>query len=316
MRIFISHASEDKADFVRPLAEALRQYHEIWFDEYELQIGHSLFEKINSGLSACDYGVVVLSPSFFQKKWPRAELDGLFALETSTRKIILPIWKDVVESDVRAFSPMLADRVACKAADGIAKVVNDVRRAVEISGRTRELIANGSIIERARRLNQTLEEKREAERLSHCEEGVALVQASFDALREQLKTTIAQLPETFKELKVQLSVPARQSFGPRFFVSSGRINLDVTLRGLGANYTYETSLHVLLYEHGTGFAEINKIRETSYTFALKPPDRLVWVHTKDKKVFRVIEMADSLLEMLFQEVERKSIQGNRPIFGG
>src|SRR2546426_3995304 len=50
---------------------------------------------------SCDFGVVVLSPAFFSKKWPQAELDGLFALETVTRKIILPVWKDISENEVK-----------------------------------------------------------------------------------------------------------------------------------------------------------------------------------------------------------------------
>jgi len=72
MRVFISHATEDKTDFVRPLAEALRQHFSVWYDEYELTIGDSLLKKINEGLASSDYGVVILSPSFFQKKWPQS----------------------------------------------------------------------------------------------------------------------------------------------------------------------------------------------------------------------------------------------------
>jgi hypothetical protein len=65
MRLFISHASEDK-DFVRPLAEALRPDFEVWYDEYKLTLGDSLLAKIDEGLASCDYGVVVLSPSFLR----------------------------------------------------------------------------------------------------------------------------------------------------------------------------------------------------------------------------------------------------------
>ena len=40
-KIFISHASEDKDDFVRPLAEQLDSLddYEVWYDEYELTWG-------------------------------------------------------------------------------------------------------------------------------------------------------------------------------------------------------------------------------------------------------------------------------------
>src|ERR1043166_4069130 len=109
MFLFICHASEDQEDFVRPLAEALRkEYENVWYSEYELTLGDSLLQKIDQGLASCDFGVVVLSKPFFEKRWPRAELDGLFARETRARKVILPIWKDITEDEVKARSPILA----------------------------------------------------------------------------------------------------------------------------------------------------------------------------------------------------------------
>ena len=36
--VFISHASEDKEAFVRPLAERLRDAHiEVWYDEFRVK---------------------------------------------------------------------------------------------------------------------------------------------------------------------------------------------------------------------------------------------------------------------------------------
>jgi len=50
--VFICHASEDKEDFVRPLAERLRQQHlDVWYDEFSLKIGDSLTQNIDEGLS-------------------------------------------------------------------------------------------------------------------------------------------------------------------------------------------------------------------------------------------------------------------------
>lgn len=60
--VFISHASEDKAEIARPLAESLaRAGLRVWLDEFELQLGDSLREKIDQGLSLSRFGVVVLS---------------------------------------------------------------------------------------------------------------------------------------------------------------------------------------------------------------------------------------------------------------
>jgi hypothetical protein len=112
MLLFICHASEDQADFVRPLAEALKKEHDVWYSEYQLTLGDSLLQKIDQSLASCDFGGVVLSKAFFAKKWPRAELDGLFALETQSRKIIPPAWKEISEEEIKAHSPILAGRLA------------------------------------------------------------------------------------------------------------------------------------------------------------------------------------------------------------
>ena len=71
VKVFLSHASEDQAEFVRPLADALAAMPEefrVWYSEYELVIGDRLLSKIDDGLKSCDYGIVVLSPAFFAKR--------------------------------------------------------------------------------------------------------------------------------------------------------------------------------------------------------------------------------------------------------
>src|SRR5215217_3592035 len=107
---FISHASEDKDEIARPLTDALTRHgYDVWFDEYVLRLGDSLREAIDRGLKSCRYGVLVLSPAFFRKAWPREELDALFTLSTSQEgKRLLPIWHNVAAADVAHFSPLLA----------------------------------------------------------------------------------------------------------------------------------------------------------------------------------------------------------------
>ena len=93
---FISHASEDKDDFVRPLAGILKEYgFRIWYDEFELEIGDSLRESIDKGLVTSRYGIVVLSPKFLDKNWTKYELNSLVAREIEGKKVILPIWHNV-----------------------------------------------------------------------------------------------------------------------------------------------------------------------------------------------------------------------------
>ena len=115
--VFISHASEDKAEIARPLADRLEaEGVRVWFDAFVLTIGDSLRQKIDEGLAASRYGLVILSPSFFEKDWPQAELDGLYGRQTAGQKVILPIWHRISKEEVAAASPLLAGLRAFKTA--------------------------------------------------------------------------------------------------------------------------------------------------------------------------------------------------------
>lgn len=119
--LFISHASEDKIDFVRPLVTALlAEGVSVWYDETALTIGDDLLAKINDGLAKSRYGVVVLSPNFFniKKKWPDREVSGLFALEDSDgTSRVLPIWHNVGQKEVAARNAILAGKFAWKSSE-------------------------------------------------------------------------------------------------------------------------------------------------------------------------------------------------------
>jgi hypothetical protein len=85
--VFISHASEDKDAVAIPLAQVLRRAGlRVWLDRQELRIGDSLHEKIDEGLANSRYGIVVISPSFLTKRFPRKELDDLFAIDTAAEE--------------------------------------------------------------------------------------------------------------------------------------------------------------------------------------------------------------------------------------
>lgn len=126
--VFICHASEDKDDFVRPLAEALKNSHlEVWYDEFSLVVGDSLRESIDKGLAKSRYGIVVLSPNFFKKKWPVRELNGLVAREMSgDNSVILPVWHNISAKQIVEHSPPLADRMAVETKEGLESVCNEL----------------------------------------------------------------------------------------------------------------------------------------------------------------------------------------------
>lgn len=92
-KAFVSHSHADK-----PTAEALARALmargiEAWFDDWEIQAGDSLIQKITDGLEQCAMVLVLLSPDAVSSKWVREELDLALALvkrlEGVTR--VLPI---------------------------------------------------------------------------------------------------------------------------------------------------------------------------------------------------------------------------------
>lgn len=128
--VFVSHASEDKDEFVRDFVKCLQENGvNVWYDEFTLRVGDSLRRSIDNGLKNSRYGIVVLSEAFFKKEWPQRELDGLFTREINGEKVILPIWHKISKNEVFKYSPLIADMLALNTAsftiEEIAKEISD-----------------------------------------------------------------------------------------------------------------------------------------------------------------------------------------------
>lgn len=159
--LFISYASEDRETIAEPLAKALRQEGmSVWYDKFVLTLGDSLRKAIDEGLSKSRYGIVILSPNFFNKAWPQKELDALVEREVAGVKVILPVWHNISHSNVAKFSPLLADKLAISTSEGIQKVVSEIKKVVKpsIEGKksniivgtinilTKELTVDGQVV--------------------------------------------------------------------------------------------------------------------------------------------------------------------------
>lgn len=86
-----------------------------------------LREEIDKGLRNSRHGIVIFSPSFFRKSWPRKELDALFSLEAVVRKrMILPVLHRMTHADLSRKSPLLAARLAASMDDGMDVVLSEL----------------------------------------------------------------------------------------------------------------------------------------------------------------------------------------------
>lgn len=130
--VFISHASEDKAEVARPLANALREAGlDVWYDEFTLKMGSNLRTSIDQGILNSRFGVVVLSPMFFSKGWPSHELDGLVTQKNGGSQQILPIWHNLSKSEVAMHSPSLANTIARSTANfSIEQIAEEIAEVV------------------------------------------------------------------------------------------------------------------------------------------------------------------------------------------
>lgn len=144
--VFISHAHEDKEDFVRPLARALEARRlRVWYDEFTLRPGDSLRRSIDHGLLTSQAGIVVLSPAFFAKRWTAYEMDGLIQLHAGSsdqvagleqRSRIIPVWHDVDAATVTSYSPSLANLVAIVSTAGVDAVADRILNLLRPAGST------------------------------------------------------------------------------------------------------------------------------------------------------------------------------------
>ncbi len=113
--VFISHAWEDKEDFVDKLFHELESLGaKVWYDTSKIKWGDSMRKKIDEGLRKSKFGIIVLSPNYIaeNKYWTKVELDGLFQMESINGKTILPIWHNLTKQEIMDFSPIIAGKLA------------------------------------------------------------------------------------------------------------------------------------------------------------------------------------------------------------
>ncbi len=130
--VFLSHASEDKDNVARPLAELLQERGlRVWYDEFELRIGDNLVAKLNAGISASRFGIIVLSQSFFAKRWTNYELDMLEQLWVTEERMLFPIWHGIEMEQIRAYRVFLANLVG-RSTDtyAIKEIANEIHEII------------------------------------------------------------------------------------------------------------------------------------------------------------------------------------------
>jgi hypothetical protein len=130
--LFISHASNDKESFVLPLYKELKKRKiRVWLDSENIELGDSIRHKIEMGLSRSRYAIVLISPHFIERPWPLNELDSLFARESVSSKVILPVLHEIGYDEVKNKLPLMAGKLSMSSSLGVKKVADAIMKVVQ-----------------------------------------------------------------------------------------------------------------------------------------------------------------------------------------
>lgn len=123
---FLSHASEDKADFAEPLERELASLSiRPWLDKWEIRPGDSLVRKLfDEGVATADAVIVVVSQYSAGKRWVRAELDAAMVRKITEDTRLIPIRLD--GADMPAPLQMLVWHDAARTEDGIGEAARAI----------------------------------------------------------------------------------------------------------------------------------------------------------------------------------------------
>ena len=82
----------------------------VWYDADRIAWGDSLSAVIDNGLQRCEFGIIVISRSYFNSKWCNRELKTLVDRNFDNgRKVILPLLLNVTISEAIKKYPFLED---------------------------------------------------------------------------------------------------------------------------------------------------------------------------------------------------------------
>ncbi len=129
MKVFLSHASEDKAQ-VRKIRDCLPRHVQVWLDEDELDLGARFPRMIEKAIhEESDFVLVFLSHHAMQSDWVSREFTWALEREQKLQRIfVLPILLDDIRAEIE-HGP-LADRLYLTAFDHSATGLENTAREI------------------------------------------------------------------------------------------------------------------------------------------------------------------------------------------
>lgn len=141
--VFLSHSSRDK-DLARRIAIDLKGHSiRVWFDEWEIHVGHSISQMIERGLEKADFVAVLLSKHSVDSGWVDKEWRVKIGEEATKQKvIILPLKKENCHIPI-----LLRDKKYADFSEDYQSGCNELLKAIEAHSRQKipGLLSKGTL---------------------------------------------------------------------------------------------------------------------------------------------------------------------------
>jgi hypothetical protein len=155
-KIFISHSKRNHRRAEQLASLLLLNNIQVWFDDWEMLVGHNIYNQVYSGILSSDYLAVLITRASLQSRWVNEELNLARQRELETNQVvILPLLFEKVElplhlrtkhyADFTNFEKGFRDLMNLLQGDSRASLVEDkvlqaVRESIAVKGAT-EMIA-------------------------------------------------------------------------------------------------------------------------------------------------------------------------------
>lgn len=109
--LFLSHANQDKQDYVDELKKSLDKLGiSIFYDKDTLNWGNRWKEKILDGVEKAEFAIIVISENFFGREWTERELNNLMMRQNNSgQEIILPILHNITHKQLEEKYPEITE---------------------------------------------------------------------------------------------------------------------------------------------------------------------------------------------------------------
>lgn len=125
--LYVSYATEDRA-FVDKLVTGLNtSVRRLWYERHEILVSDSVIAKINGGITAADYVILVLSPASTRTSWVVAAITAIATRRLADGEVrLLPIVKEQCD-----LPPLLQNLRYADFRESFCSGLNELRLALQ-----------------------------------------------------------------------------------------------------------------------------------------------------------------------------------------